>query len=39
MFAALSQQNEVIVKSLRLFIALGPAAYIKHANATIINIL
>lgn len=27
------------MKSLRLFIALGPAAFIKHANATIIDIL
>ena len=39
MFAALSENNQIIKERLRSFIALSPVTYAHHANSTILDII
>ena len=39
MFAALSEGNEVVLKYMRKFLAVGPVAYIYHQSSTVMALL
>lgn len=39
MFAALAEKNPVVTKYINKFIAMGPVAYVNHAEAMFVNLI